>query len=258
MRRLLPVLILALMLPGCLQGAGGTGTTPPADAGAVADPDANGILPPADQVATSTLAPTEAPPAPETAPQRPPRAAGNGPMLWSAERAVQAPPAPKPAPQPTPKPAPQPVKANPEPPKPAVPAPAPKPAKAPAPSAAPEPEPQLLQATVDDLPAPATKPGEPKAEPESAVPAAPEVPQALKSASQKACEKKGGTWAATGSGATRACVKPTRDAGKSCRRARDCDGLCLARSRTCAPLKPLFGCHDILQDDGSQVTLCID
>ena len=50
----------------------------------------------------------------------------------------------------------------------------------------------------------------------------------------------------------------TRDGGKSCKRERDCEGLCLARSRTCAPIQPLFGCNDILQDNGVMVTLCID
>ena len=27
--------------------------------------------------------------------------------------------------------------------------------------------------------------------------------------------------------------------------------LCLARSQTCAPFKPLFGCNEILQDNGA-------
>lgn len=53
------------------------------------------------------------------------------------------------------------------------------------------------------------------------------------------------------------CVNPTRDAGKACRRGSDCEGLCLARSFTCAPYDPLFGCNEILQDDGSRVTYCL-
>ena len=32
----------------------------------------------------------------------------------------------------------------------------------------------------------------------------------------------------------------------------------LARSGTCAPITPMFGCNDILQDDGREVTLCLD
>ena len=48
------------------------------------------------------------------------------------------------------------------------------------------------------------------------------------------------------------CITPTRDAGKSCRKAGDCEGLCLARSRTCAPIEPLFGCNAVLQEDGTE------
>lgn len=78
------------------------------------------------------------------------------------------------------------------------------------------------------------------------------------SAEQRACTAKGGIWSATGASPLRTCLTPTRDAGKSCRKESDCDGLCLARSRTCAPVKPLFGCNDILQADGTRATLCMD
>lgn len=87
---------------------------------------------------------------------------------------------------------------------------------------------------------------------------APETPVPAKSASQLACEKQGGSWNRAGATITRTCVFRTRDGGKSCRRQSDCEGLCLARSRSCAPLRPLFGCNDILQNDGRQVKLCID
>lgn len=93
-------------------------------------------------------------------------------------------------------------------------------------------------------------PPEPQPEPEPAAPP--------KSADQIACENRGGAWSRAGSSIMRTCVFPTRDAGQSCKRQSDCEGLCLARSRSCAPLRPLFGCNDILQDDGRQVTLCID
>lgn len=73
-----------------------------------------------------------------------------------------------------------------------------------------------------------------------------------------ACVKRGGVWGKAGSTGLMACVNTTRDGGKQCRRDRDCEGACLARSGTCAPITPLFGCHEILQDDGRQVTLCID
>ena len=38
----------------------------------------------------------------------------------------------------------------------------------------------------------------------------------------------------------------------------DCDGMCLARSRTCSPIKPLFGCQDVLADNGTVGTVCVD
>lgn len=75
---------------------------------------------------------------------------------------------------------------------------------------------------------------------------------------QAACLAKGGIWSANGASPLHTCVTRTRDAGKSCRKETDCDGLCLARSRTCAPVKPLFGCNPILQADGTEATLCID
>ncbi len=73
------------------------------------------------------------------------------------------------------------------------------------------------------------------------------------------CIRKGGRYLTVGGGTvTRSCVKPTRDAGDRCERGSQCDGECLARSGTCAPVTPLFGCNEILQDDGRRVTLCID
>ena len=54
------------------------------------------------------------------------------------------------------------------------------------------------------------------------------------------------------------CIRTTRDAGKSCDSKTDCEGECLARSRTCSPIKPLFGCNPVLMDTGAEVTLCIE
>lgn len=96
--------------------------------------------------------------------------------------------------------------------------------------------------------APATEP--PAAE--TAPPPPPKPPQ------QIACEKKGGQWATAGQSGIKTCLARTRDSGKRCTRGTQCQGECLARSNTCAPYKPLFGCNDILQDDGRRVTLCID
>ncbi len=103
----------------------------------------------------------------------------------------------------------------------------------------PEPEPET---PVAPEPAPA----------EVAPPAAPLSPAAL------ACQKRGGRYIKTGSGDLRACVKVTGDGGKACKRETDCTGSCLARSGTCAPVAPLFGCNEILQADGRRVTLCLD
>jgi len=79
-----------------------------------------------------------------------------------------------------------------------------------------------------------------------------------KSASQIACEKQKGTWSRAGASGTMTCIKHLRDSGKQCTRDRDCEGSCLARSRTCAPFSPMFGCNEVLQDDGRRVTLCLD
>ena len=86
---------------------------------------------------------------------------------------------------------------------------------------------------------------------------APAVPEAAKSPSQIACERKKGLWSKAGKGGF-ACISRTRDSGKECRSAKQCEGECLARSGTCAPFKPLFGCNEILDDMGRRTTLCID
>ena len=86
---------------------------------------------------------------------------------------------------------------------------------------------------------------------------APEPPVG-KSKEQTICEKRGNTWGTAGKSGGKTCIKRTRDAGKQCTKKSSCDGVCLARSGTCAPVTPLFGCNDILQNDGSRVTLCVD
>jgi hypothetical protein len=96
----------------------------------------------------------------------------------------------------------------------------------------------------------ATDPGAP-AEAETEVLADP------KSDQQLACERKRGRWV-TAVGNSKACVFPTRDSGKRCERESQCEGLCLARSGTCSPEKPLYGCNDVFQDNGARVTLCLE
>lgn len=85
-----------------------------------------------------------------------------------------------------------------------------------------------------------------------------DVPVTPKSERQLACEKKKGRWVKVGKGEARACVFQTKDSGKRCERESQCDSVCLARSGTCAPFKPMYGCNEILQDNGARVTLCLD
>lgn len=118
----------------------------------------------------------------------------------------------------------------------------------------------LPEATAAEVPAAApaveTEDADPAvAEAEAAPEAAPAPP---KSERQLVCEKRGGTWSGTGKGSLRICVFPTRDGGKQCNRESQCEGLCLARSGTCSPVRPLLGCNEILQDNGARVTQCIE
>lgn len=120
----------------------------------------------------------------------------------------------------------------------------------------------------------ATKPAPPDAAPAAAEPApadlsaadpgTAEPPQAapapvvVKSVAQLACEKKKGVWTTAGSGSAFFCQSVTRDGGKSCRASTDCQGYCLARSLTCAPVTPMFGCQDILNEAGRMLTQCVN
>lgn len=104
------------------------------------------------------------------------------------------------------------------------------------------------------------KPQPAKADPvaQPADPAKSEAPLVIATSPEAvACRKAGGNWSKVGK-AGHTCLKSTRDSGKSCTSGKQCEGLCLARSGTCAPFKPMFGCNEIFQDDGQRVTLCID
>nr|WP_237684803.1 hypothetical protein [Szabonella alba] len=104
----------------------------------------------------------------------------------------------------------------------------------------------------------ATAPDDAEITPAEPAPAAEAPAPVVKSAAHIACEADRGRYVRVGSGSVMACQRLTRDAGESCSVKSDCQGECLARSRTCAPLTPLFGCNEILQDDGRRVSLCID
>jgi len=73
-----------------------------------------------------------------------------------------------------------------------------------------------------------------------------------------ACERRGGNWALTPNKTTFTCFRQTRDANQRCSGEDDCQGHCLARSQTCAPIEPLFGCNEILTSDGVRQTLCVE
>lgn len=117
--------------------------------------------------------------------------------------------------------------------------------------------PEVITATPLDAALPAEAPPEapPEVTPPEVVPQSTPVPV---SAQEAACLKQGRLWVRAGETSVFACVRKTRDSGKQCTRGTECDGLCLARSRTCAPFVPLLGCHDILQDDGSPTRLCLN
>lgn len=88
--------------------------------------------------------------------------------------------------------------------------------------------------------------------------AEPAAPVTAKSTAHLACEDRGGVWSVAGGGTAAFCQTPTRDNGKSCRAASDCTGYCLSQSGTCAPVTPMLGCHDILDDQGRMLTQCIN
>ena len=75
---------------------------------------------------------------------------------------------------------------------------------------------------------------------------------------QAACKAQGGRFATGGISGVLVCYLDTGEIGKSCSTSNDCKGLCLARSRTCAPVTPMFGCHEVLGSLGAQSTLCVE
>ena len=70
------------------------------------------------------------------------------------------------------------------------------------------------------------------------------------------CAKDGGRWGAIPGNASSTCFQNAPDAHESCTRESDCASLCLARSRTCAPTVPFFGCHEVLSSSGVPQTRC--
>ncbi|SPJ25242.1 hypothetical protein PAA8504_03093 [Palleronia abyssalis] len=72
------------------------------------------------------------------------------------------------------------------------------------------------------------------------------------------CAEDGGAWGNVPKSGAQVCYRRPADGGQTCSSGADCDGDCLARSRTCAPVTPIFGCTEILTNSGTRVTRCID
>jgi len=72
------------------------------------------------------------------------------------------------------------------------------------------------------------------------------------------CLAQGGRWGNAGAGAAQTCFLPAKDAGKQCAKQSDCSTQCLARSGTCAPFWPIFGCTEVIQNNGAVARLCLE
>lgn len=77
-------------------------------------------------------------------------------------------------------------------------------------------------------------------------------------ADRTACLKRGGEFHLLAKTGAYVCLSRPRDAGKACSAESDCEGACLARSGTCAPVMPLVGCHEVLTRSGTRVTECVE
>ena len=84
----------------------------------------------------------------------------------------------------------------------------------------------------------------------------PLVGQQKQDAEKTACVAKGGRWIDFNGGYL--CQHDTRDTGKMCHSRNDCEGECLARSQTCAPVTPLMGCNDVMTEAGYPMTTCVN
>jgi hypothetical protein len=75
---------------------------------------------------------------------------------------------------------------------------------------------------------------------------------------REACEASGGRWGRKPNGIVFTCIRALSDANTQCSRETDCEGFCLARSRTCSPFEPLYGCHQVLSPSGFPQTVCVE
>lgn len=75
---------------------------------------------------------------------------------------------------------------------------------------------------------------------------------------QKACERKGGRWGPAKVDGFFVCYRDFSDANEPCQTSDQCQGQCLARSRTCTPVSPLYGCYEVISSGGFRQTVCVE
>ena len=90
-----------------------------------------------------------------------------------------------------------------------------------------------------------------------APPKLPPVGAASVAQDRVSCQRSGGAFTGT-QGKAMLCFHTPPDAGRQCDRASQCTAGCLAKSHTCAPVTPLIGCQDVLDDEGRTVTQCVN
>lgn len=71
------------------------------------------------------------------------------------------------------------------------------------------------------------------------------------------CLEAGGRWGRGGLMGLSHCFPNYSDGGKACNSASDCQGMCMADTRTCAATFS-FGCLSYLNDAGVAEEICID
>ncbi|PWE28505.1 hypothetical protein C4N9_10950 [Pararhodobacter marinus] len=113
-------------------------------------------------------------------------------------------------------------------------------------------------AAVSGAQAPAAPEILPESSPESPPETAPPSEPPFLAQQRALCRERGGQLMARGTSGLYACVETTRDGGQACDEGSDCEGLCLARSGTCAPLTPIFGCQEVYTARGRRETLCTE
>ncbi len=71
------------------------------------------------------------------------------------------------------------------------------------------------------------------------------------------CLEAGGRWGRGGILALQQCFPNYSDGGKSCNRDSDCQGMCMADTRSCSQTFS-YGCLSYLNDEGKAEEICID